>query len=167
MCVSVHGGGNAWLGACVAGRVCMAGSGGGVAGGHAWLAGARMACGGTHGLRGHAWLAGGGGSAPNPRSEYGSSYFKMLILRQPFGGPQILFDACSRQRLLIGGIGGSKGGREGRAPPPGGPNSFNFMQFFGKFGNFVCWRPPRGAGAPSSGKSWIRHWVAAFKKSIG
>ena len=82
----------------------MAGSGAG--GG--WRA--CMACGGTHGLRGHTWLAGarlacgrGGGSAPNPRSEYGYSYFKMLILRQPFGGPQILFDACSRQRLLIGG----------------------------------------------------------------
>ena len=41
--------------------------------------------------------------------------------------------------------------------PPGGPNSFNFMQFLGKFGKIVCWRPPWGVGAPSSGKSWIRH----------
>ena len=52
--------------------------------------------------------------------------------------------------------GGSKGGRRGRAPPPG-PNSFNFMQFLGKFDKFVCWRPPWGVGAPSSGKSWIRY----------
>ena len=43
--------------------------------------------------------------------------------------------------------------------PPGGPNSFNFMQFLGKFGKIVCWRPPWGVGAPSSGKSWIRHCI--------
>ena len=31
--------------------------------------------------------------------------------------------------------------------------------FLGKFDKIVCWRPPpRGVGAPSSGKSWIRHW---------
>ena len=41
--------------------------------------------------------------------------------------------------------------------PPRGPNSFNFMQFLGKFGKIVCWRPPWRVGAPSSGKSWIRH----------
>ena len=52
--------------------------------------------------------------------------------------------------------GGSKG-LEGR--PPWGPNSFNFIQFLGKFGKIVCWRPPWGVGAPSSGKSWIRHWL--------
>ena len=42
-------------------------------------------------------------------------------------------------------------------PPPGGPNSFNFMQFLGIFGKIVCWCPPWGVGAPSSGKSWIGH----------
>ena len=42
-------------------------------------------------------------------------------------------------------------------PPPWGPNSFNFMQFLGKFGKIVCWRLPWRVGAPSSGKSWIRH----------
>ena len=36
-------------------------------------------------------------------------------------------------------------------PPPGGPNSFNFMRFLGNFGKIVCWRPPWGVGAPSSG----------------
>ena len=47
-----------------------------------------------------------------------------------------------------------------RAPLPGGPNSFNFMHFLGKFGKFVCWRPPPWrVGVPSSGKSWIRHWL--------
>ena len=44
-----------------------------------------------------------------------------------------------------------------RAPP--GPNSFNFMQFLGKFGKIVCWRLPWRVGAPSSGKSWIRHCI--------
>ena len=59
---------------------------------------------------------------------------------------------------MICASGGSKGGCEGRAPP--GPNSFNFMKFLGKFGKIVCWRPlSRGVGAPSSGKSWIRHCV--------
>ena len=48
--------------------------------------------------------------------------------------------------------------REGRAPSSGGPNSFNFMQFLGKFGKIICWRP-WGVGAPSSGKSWICHWL--------
>ena len=44
-------------------------------------------------------------------------------------------------------------------PPPVGQNSFNFMQFLGIFGKIVCWHPPspRGVGAPTSGKSWIRH----------
>ena len=46
-----------------------------------------------------------------------------------------------------------------RPPPPGGPNSFNFMQFLGKFGKIVCWRLPPRVGAPSSGKSCIRHWL--------
>ena len=42
--------------------------------------------------------------------------------------------------------GGSKGG-----PEEGVPNSFNSMQFWGKFAKSYV-------GAPSSGKSWIRHW---------
>ena len=48
-------------------------------------------------------------------------------------------------------------GAQGTRAPHGGPNSFNFMQFLGKFDKFVCWRPPWGVGAPSSGKSWICH----------
>ena len=62
--------------------------------------------------------------------------------------------------------GGSKGGHEGRAPP-GGPNSFNFMQLFGKFGKIVCWRLPWGVGAPSSEKSWIRHWLWLLTEKRG
>ena len=62
-----------------------------------------------------------------------------------------------QQTLTCENSGGSKGGRRGHAPPPGGPNSFDFMQFLGNFGKIVCWRPPWGVGAPSSGKSWIRH----------
>ena len=53
-------------------------------------------------------------------------------------------------------IGGSKGGgRDGR---PSGPNSFIFMQFSGTFWpNNRLTTPTLGVGAPSSGKSWIRH----------
>ena len=43
------------------------------------------------------------------------------------------------------------------ARPPPGPNSFNFMQFLGKFGKSYVGAPPWRVGAPSSGKSWIRH----------
>ena len=52
------------------------------------------------------------------------------------------------------GIGGSKG-REGQDPP--GLNSFNSMQFLGNFCKMVCWYPLWTVGAPTSGKSWIRH----------
>ena len=42
---------------------------------------------------------------------------------------------------------------------PRGPNSFNFMQFLGKFDKIVCWHPHWRVGTPTSGKSWIRHWI--------
>ena len=42
--------------------------------------------------------------------------------------------------------------------PPLARNFFIFMQFSGKIGQIIGWRPPSGLGAPSSGKSWIRHW---------
>ena len=40
--------------------------------------------------------------------------------------------------------------------PPGGPNPFNFMSFGENLAKLYvgAW----GTGAPSSGKSWIRHW---------
>ena len=66
------------------------------------------------------------------------------------------------QWKTIGSIGGSKGGRQGRAPPPGGPNSFNFMQFWGENGQIIA---SFRVGAPSSGKSWIRHWVGCLQLS--
>ena len=50
--------------------------------------------------------------------------------------------------------------------PPPGPNSFNFMQFWGKFGKIVCWCPPWRVGAPSSGKSWIRHWHMMYPPHV-
>ena len=37
------------------------------------------------------------------------------------------------------------------------------MQFLGKFGKIVCWRPPWRVGAPTSGKSGIRHWSGLGK----
>ena len=44
--------------------------------------------------------------------------------------------------------------------PPRGPNSFNFMQFFGKiWQNRMLARPPEGVAPPTSGKSWICHYV--------
>ena len=48
-------------------------------------------------------------------------------------------------------------GDAGDAHPPRGPNSFNFMKFWENFGKIIYWLPPWGVGAPSSGKSWIRH----------
>ena len=56
---------------------------------------------------------------------------------------------------------------------PSGPNSFNFMQFLGNFGEIVCWCPatlPPRVGAPTSGKSWIRHckgWLPAPLRNPG
>ena len=46
-------------------------------------------------------------------------------------------------------------GARGTRAPPGGPNSFNFMQFSGKYGKIVSFVPPKGVGAPSSGKSGL------------
>ena len=53
--------------------------------------------------------------------------------------------------------GGSKG-RHGRAPPSSQPIFFFiFMQFLRKIWQIVGWGPFRVA-APTSVKSWIRHW---------
>ena len=52
-----------------------------------------------------------------------------------------------------------RGWVRGTRIPPGGPNSFNFIQFLGKFYKIVRWCPSWGVGAPSSGKSWIRHCI--------
>ena len=52
--------------------------------------------------------------------------------------------------------GGSKGARGTRAPP--GPKFFQFHAVFGKIWQNRMLAPPRGVGAPSSGKSWIRYW---------
>ena len=57
----------------------------------------------------------------------------------------------------IWGSGGSKGGGARGTRTPRGPNSFNFMQFMGKLSKSYVGAPPWGVGAPSSGKSWIRH----------
>ena len=50
-----------------------------------------------------------------------------------------------------------QGGGQGR--PPGGSNSFIFMQFSTKNWKIIALL---GVGAPSSGKSWIRHWWRLF-----
>ena len=39
------------------------------------------------------------------------------------------------------------------------------MQFLGNFGKIVCWHP-WGVGAPSSGKSWIHHWLWGLCQGI-
>ena len=59
--------------------------------------------------------------------------------------------------------GGSKGGV--RDAPPGGPNSFNFMQFLRNLAKSYV-GAPRGVGAPSSGKSWIRHWLREKRRTF-
>ena len=49
-------------------------------------------------------------------------------------------------------------GREGRAPPPWGSKFFQFHAVFGKIWQIrMLASPPWGVGAPSSGKSCIRH----------
>ena len=59
--------------------------------------------------------------------------------------------------------GGSKGGRRGRAPP-WGPKFSQFHAVFGKIWQNRMLAPPWGVGAPSSGKSWIRHCsISTFK----
>ena len=70
----------------------------------------------------------------------------------------IIIEFC---KSLTKHTGGSKGGARDASPPPRppGPNSFNFIRFLGKFGKIVCWRLLWGVGAPSSGKSWIRHCI--------
>ena len=49
------------------------------------------------------------------------------------------------------------GGLEGRAPPA--QNFSIFMQFLGEIGQILGWRPPLVVSVPSTGKSWIRHWL--------
>ena len=52
--------------------------------------------------------------------------------------------------------GGSKGGA--RDAPPRGSKFFQFHAVFGKIRQIRMLAPPWGVGAPSSGKSWVRHW---------
>ena len=50
-------------------------------------------------------------------------------------------------------------GPKGRALPPPGPNCFHFCAVFRKdWSNSMVAPHSSGVGAPSSGKSWIRHW---------
>ena len=55
-----------------------------------------------------------------------------------------------------------RGEREGRASQPRSPNSFNFMQFLENLAKSYVGAAPWGVGAPSSGKSWIRHCKQLF-----
>ena len=47
-------------------------------------------------------------------------------------------------------------------PPPPEPKFFQFHAVFGKIWQNRMLAPPRGVGAPSSGKSWIRHCLKLF-----
>ena len=58
------------------------------------------------------------------------------------------------QNLSHNSLADLRGGARDARPPPPGPNSFNFMQFLGKNGQIIA---SFRVGAPSSGKSWIRH----------
>ena len=46
------------------------------------------------------------------------------------------------------------------------PPFAQFHAVFAKFGKIICWRPPRRAGAPSYGKSWIRPWLLPAKAQL-
>ena len=53
------------------------------------------------------------------------------------------------------------------ARPPWGSKFFQFHAVFGKIWQNRMLAPPRRVGAPSSGKSWIRHWSRfAMSKSF-
>ena len=60
-------------------------------------------------------------------------------------------------------------GAWGTRPSPWGPKFFQFHAVFGKIWQNRMLAPPWGVGAPSSGKSWIRHclglrndWIPSF-----
>ena len=49
--------------------------------------------------------------------------------------------------------------------PLWGPKFFQFHAGFGKIWQNRMLVPPWGVGAPSSGKSWIRHWKQAVNSN--
>ena len=51
-------------------------------------------------------------------------------------------------------------------PTPRGPNSFNFTSFWDNLVKSYVATPWR-VGAPTSGKSWIRHCKLQFPKNVG
>ena len=66
---------------------------------------------------------------------------------------KILFSPKHKETVCSGG---SKGGA--RDVPPPGPKFLHFHAVFGKNWPNNRLAPPFGVSAPSSGKSWIRHW---------
>ena len=76
-----------------------------------------------------------------------------------YNKPHLLIEkpclAISASNYLKMTSGGSKGARW---RPPGGPKFFQFHAVLGKiWQNRMLAPPPRGVGALSSEKSWIRH----------
>ena len=67
-----------------------------------------------------------------------------------------LYPTLKQLRLVSFTVADLRGGA-GDARPPGS-KFFRFHAVFGKFWQNRMLVPPRGVGAPSSGKSWIRHW---------
>ena len=63
-------------------------------------------------------------------------------------------------KLVLSSVADLRGGREGRAAPPSsGPKFLHFHAVFRKnWPNNRLAPPPFWVSAPSSGKSWIRHW---------
>ena len=54
-----------------------------------------------------------------------------------------------------------RGGGARDACPPPGPKFFQFHAVFGEIWQNRMLAPPWGVGTPSSGKSWIRHWLVS------
>ena len=70
-------------------------------------------------------------------------------------GESEVFIACNKAS------GGSKGGARDARPSPWGPKFFQFHAVFWENLAKSYIGAPRGVGAPSLGKSWIRHWKHA------
>ena len=61
-------------------------------------------------------------------------------------------------RFVTCAVADLRGARGTRAPLPRWSKFFQFHAVLGKLGKFRMLAPPWGVDAPSSGKSWIRHW---------
>ena len=72
-------------------------------------------------------------------------------------------DLLKGRNLVIVNIGGSKGGARDVRPLLGVQILSFSCSFWQKYGKIIAFL---GVGAPSSGKSWIRHWLSSEMKDL-